>query len=104
MTHDASSHRLRALNVNGIMDNMSIPLTLRFDGGTLLVTGPPALLDTLPHCQFDPRTGAHRAEGRSYRPVVEFLRSKQIPYTDEARQYQPTPWTLRDTRRPFPHQ
>jgi superfamily II DNA or RNA helicase len=83
---------------------MSTPLTLRFDGGTLLVTGPPALLDTLPHCRFDPRTGAHRAEGRYYRPLVEFLRSKQITYTDAARQYQPTPWALRDTRQPFPHQ
>jgi superfamily II DNA or RNA helicase len=83
---------------------MSIPLTLRFDGGTLHLSGPPELLDSLPHCQFDQRTGVHRAEGRCYRPLVEFLRSKQIPYTDEARQYQPTPWQLRDTRRPFPHQ
>jgi superfamily II DNA or RNA helicase len=79
-------------------------VTLRFDGGTLLLTGPPALLDALPHGQFDPRTGAHRAEARWYRPVVEYLRAKQIPYQDDARQYQPTPWTLRDGRTPFPHQ
>ena len=79
-------------------------VTLRFDGGTLLLTGPPALLDALPHGQFDPRTGAHRAEARWYRPLVEYLRAKQIPYRDDARQYQPTPWTLRDGRTPFPHQ
>jgi superfamily II DNA or RNA helicase len=83
---------------------MAETLTLRFDGGTLLVSGPPDVLDSLPHGQFDPRTGAHRAEGRWYRPLVEHLRSRQIPYTDEARQYQPTPWKLRDTRTPFPHQ
>jgi superfamily II DNA or RNA helicase len=32
------------------------------------------------------------------------LRARQITYQDEARQYQPTPWTLRDSRPPFPHQ
>ncbi len=83
---------------------MTERLTLRFDGGTLLLTGPPDVLDSLPHGQFDPRTGAHRAEARWYRPLVEFLRSQQIPYTDAARQYQPTPWTLLDRRVPFPHQ
>jgi superfamily II DNA or RNA helicase len=80
------------------------PLTLRFDGGTLLLTGPAEALDALPHGQLDARTGAHRAEARWYRPLVEFLRARQIPYQDEARQYQPTPWTLRDGRTPFPHQ
>jgi superfamily II DNA or RNA helicase len=83
---------------------MADPLTLRFDGGTLLLTGPPELLVTLPHCKFDPRTGDHRAEARWYRPLVEFLRERKIAYQDEARQYQPTPWTLHDRRRPFPHQ
>jgi superfamily II DNA or RNA helicase len=83
---------------------MNDPLTLRFEGGTLLVTGPPELLDRLPHGQFDPRTGAHRAEARWYRPLVEFLRAGAIAYQDAARQYQPTPWALRDRRQPFPHQ
>jgi superfamily II DNA or RNA helicase len=83
---------------------MSEPVTLRFDGGTLLLSGPPVLLDALPHGQFDPRTGVHRAEARWYRHLVEYLRAQKIPYTDEARQYQPTPWILRDRREPFPHQ
>jgi superfamily II DNA or RNA helicase len=86
------------------MHRMPDPLTLRFDGGTLIVTGPAAVLDSLPHGQFDVRIGAQRAEARWYRPLVEFLRAQQIPYTDEARQYQPATWTLRDTRQPFPHQ
>src|SRR5205807_4649593 len=77
---------------------------LRFDGGTLLVTGEPDVAGALPHVQFDERTAAYRAEARWYRPVVEWLRNQQIAYQDEARQYQPVTWTLRDARKPFPHQ
>jgi superfamily II DNA or RNA helicase len=83
---------------------MTDPVTLRFDGGTLIVSGPPSVLDALPHGQFDARIGAHRAEARCYRPLVEFLRAQQIPYVDEARKYEAQPWTLRDPRMPFPHQ
>lgn len=84
---------------------MSDLLTLRFDGGTLLLSGAtPSLLDRLPGCAPDPRSGGYRAEARWYRPIVEALRRDKVAYTDEARQYQPTPWTLRSTRTPFPHQ
>lgn len=84
---------------------LSDPLTLRFDGGTLLLNGAaPQILDQLPGCAPDPRTGGYRAEARWYRPIVEALRRDRIAYTDEARQYQPTPWTLRSARAPFPHQ
>jgi superfamily II DNA or RNA helicase len=86
------------------MDFMTAPLTLRFDGGTLILSGPPEVLDSLPHGQSDARIGAHRAEARWYRALVEFLRAQQIPYVDEARQYEPRAWTLRDARAPFPHQ
>jgi superfamily II DNA or RNA helicase len=80
-------------------------LTLRFDGGTLLLSGAaPDVLDTLPGCQFDARTGLHRAEARWYRPIVEHLRRQKIAYTDEARNYQPAAWTLKSERTPFPHQ
>src|SRR5205814_8880087 len=51
-----------------------------------------------------PRTNAYRAEARYYRAVVEHLRARKIPYTDEARNYQPTAWRLRLEREPFPHQ
>jgi superfamily II DNA or RNA helicase len=83
----------------------SSPVHLAFDRGTLVVTGPdPDRLAELPYCQFDARTGVHRAEARHYRPLVEHLRRSQIPYKDEARAYQPTPWPLRASRDPFPHQ
>src|SRR5438309_3863956 len=78
---------------------------LRFDGGTLLVSGPrPEQLAALPGCQPDPRHGGYRAEARDYRALVEYLRQKQLPYRDEARNYQPAPWKVRVGRDPFPHQ
>jgi superfamily II DNA or RNA helicase len=79
--------------------------TLRFDRGTLVVTGSnPDQLTQLPGCQFDPRQGVYRAEGRRYRALVEYLRHHGFPYKDEARAYEPTPWPLRTSRDPFPHQ
>src|SRR5262245_23792755 len=81
------------------------PVRLAFDGGTLVVVGPdPELLARLPGCRFDPRSNGFRAEGRCYRPLVEFLREQRISYTDDARAYQPTPWPLKSGREPFPHQ
>jgi superfamily II DNA or RNA helicase len=81
------------------------PIQLAFEGGTLRVTGdPPERLATLPHCRFDQRTNTYRAEGRHYRALVEHLRWHKVPYTDEARAYQPTAWPLRTSRDPFPHQ
>jgi superfamily II DNA or RNA helicase len=85
------------------MDKASI--RLRFDGGTLLVTGAdPEVLAKLPGCRPDPRSGGYRAEGRHYRALVEWLRQEQVPYQDEVRAYQATPWPLRTSRDPFPHQ
>ena len=40
----------------------------------------------------------------AYRALVEHLRREGIAYDDKARAYQPTPWTLRPSREPFPHQ
>jgi superfamily II DNA or RNA helicase len=79
-------------------------VNLSFEGGTLIVSGSPSLLATLPHCRLDPRTDSYRAEARHYRSLVEYLRQHDIVYRDEARAYQPTPWPLRTSREPFPHQ
>jgi superfamily II DNA or RNA helicase len=80
-------------------------IVLKFDGGTLVVTGADQeRLATLPGCQFDPRTNSFRAEGRCYRAIVEHLRQQQVAYRDEARGYQPSPWTLKARRDPLPHQ
>src|SRR5262245_60390174 len=83
----------------------SAPIRLAWDGGTLVVTGPdPEQLSRLPHCRPDPRSGTVRAEARHYRPLVEHLRRNGLPYHDEARSYERTPWELRSQRIPFPHQ
>jgi superfamily II DNA or RNA helicase len=83
------------------------PATVRlgFDRGTLVLSGAPSdELLSLPGCQHDPRSGVYRAEARHYRAIVEHLRRYRTPYADEARAYQPETLTLRDPRRPFPHQ
>jgi superfamily II DNA or RNA helicase len=81
------------------------PIRLAFEGGTLVVTGAePERLAALPYCLFDQRSAVYRAEARHYRALVEHLRRQQVPYKDEARAYQPTPWRLRTSRDPFPHQ
>lgn len=81
------------------------PIHLVFEGGTLALTGAtPELLASLPGCQFDARTGVHRAEGRAYRAIMEHLVAHKLPYRDEARAYEKTPWRLRTSRDPFPHQ
>ncbi len=80
------------------------PVHLAFDSGTLVVTGgTPELLEQLPFCKHDPRADVYRAEGIAYRRLVEHLVHHKIPYKDEARAYQLTPWPLRVSRNPFPH-
>ena len=81
------------------------PIQLAFDGGTLVVTGgTPEQRAKLPGLRFDQRTSTDRAEGRHYRAIVERLRALKLPYADNARGWQPTPWKLRSERKPYPHQ
>ncbi len=81
------------------------PVTVAFDQGTLVLGGASAdMLAALPHVQFDPRTSVHRAEARHYRAIMEHLVREKIPYKDDARAYPLTPWRLRASRDPFPHQ
>jgi superfamily II DNA or RNA helicase len=58
----------------------------------------------LPGVRLDPRSAFYRAEGRHYRAIVEHLISHKIPYSDEARAWDKTPWSNRTERQPFPHQ
>lgn len=86
-------------------EQMSDTIHLSYHEGTLLVCGAePSVLTTLPGVWHDSRTNEHRAEGRSYRALVEHLRSTGVAYVDQARAWGPTPWPLRTSRDPFPHQ
>lgn len=81
------------------------PLHLTFDGGTLLLNGAAEeQLLALPGVRVDPRSGQYRAEGRHYRAIVEQLVKQKIPYQDEAKTWEQTPWTVQLERQPFPHQ
>lgn len=63
------------------------PISLSYDRGTVLLTDGPAGYDftQLPGVLFDPRTSAYRAQGRSYRGIIEHLVREKITYTDTAR-------------------
>jgi superfamily II DNA or RNA helicase len=80
-------------------------IVLSFDAGTLVVSGAPSeRLLALPGVRHDQRSDSYRAEARLYRPIVQHLRRNRIEYKDEARAFGPTPWPLRTSRDPFPHQ
>jgi superfamily II DNA or RNA helicase len=81
------------------------PIQLAYEGGTILLSGAAnEELAALPHVQFDPRIGGHRAQGWHYRSLVEHLRRQQIAYKDDARAWGVTEWPLNTSRDPFPHQ
>jgi superfamily II DNA or RNA helicase len=80
-------------------------LKLAFDAGTLVVEGlPEGDTGGLPGIKPDERTGQYRAEAIWYRTIVEYLRQHEIPYADEARGYDKTPWPIRVAKEAFPHQ
>ncbi|CAN5885000.1 DEAD/DEAH box helicase family protein [soil metagenome] len=81
-------------------------LTLSFEEGTIVVEGLPEDDSRgLPGLKFDPRRrGAYRAEAIWYRPIVEHLRARKVPYTDKARDYGPQRWAIRVEKEAFPHQ
>lgn len=80
-------------------------LRLSYEEGTLLVEGlAEGDPQGVPRLEFDRRTRQFRAEAIHYREIVEHLRREKIPYVDEARTYEMTPWPLRVSREAFPHQ
>jgi superfamily II DNA or RNA helicase len=84
---------------------MSGPIHLGYHEGTVVLTGStPELLESLPGVRMDIRTETYRAEGRSYRAIIEHLRRHGLEYVDEARGWKQSPWPLRISRDPFPHQ
>ena len=81
-------------------------LTMTFEGGSLVLDG----LDEanslgLPGVLYDHRTRQLRAEAIWYRTIVQFLRSKKIPFVDHARDYKvDTKWPIKVAKQAFPHQ
>jgi len=81
------------------------PIHLTFDGGTIVLAGAPEEeLLALPGVRLDPRSASYRAEGRHYRALIEHLVQQKIPFSDEARAWDKSPWSNRLERQPFPHQ
>lgn len=63
-------------------------LVIRFDRGSLVVSGWPRQQMNLPHYLiWDPRVQAHRCLAIHYRALVRRLIGEGRPYRDEARQY-----------------
>ncbi len=64
-------------------------ISLHFMGGTLELRGPRDKVEAAGGglCQWDPRTGCHRAEAMSYARLIRSLIQLEIPYEDEARRY-----------------
>jgi superfamily II DNA or RNA helicase len=80
-------------------------LRLVFEEGTLLIEGlSEGDAPGLPGVQFDHRARRFRAEAIQYRAIVEHLRHHKIPYTDNARDYEPVGWKIRVAKEAFPHQ
>jgi superfamily II DNA or RNA helicase len=84
---------------------METPIRLTFDRGTVVAADAPAeLLAALPGVQHDPRTGGYRARAICYRAIVEHILRHKLPYKDDARAYQQTPFRIKEPREPFQHQ
>jgi superfamily II DNA or RNA helicase len=66
------------------------PITIDFDDGTIVVKG--EFAESLSHdveeLRFDPRVDRYRAPAHRYHDLIYKLIRSQIPYVDNARQYQ----------------
>src|SRR5438045_2866991 len=79
-------------------------VSLRFSGGTLEVRGLGEVNGGLPSCQWDARTGCHRAPAIAYVDIVRALTRDQIGFSDEARKYPTLEEGLCIRREPRPYQ
>lgn len=80
-------------------------VTVDFQYGTLLVSGPEAeMAPARSWCRLDDRVGGWRAEGMAYGPIILALHGAGVPYLDRARAFQPLSLVLADTRVPRDYQ
>lgn len=81
-------------------------VSLHFAAGTVEVRGLEAGRAGLlpPGCAWDGRTACFRAEAIDYAAIVLALRRGEVPYEDEARQYEELPSGARAHEEPRPYQ
>jgi superfamily II DNA or RNA helicase len=79
------------------------PLTLRFEGGTLVLQGLASGLQ-LPPALWDPRIHAHRAPAYRYPELLNALAQAGLAVDDQARADVALTLALRSQRQPFDHQ
>lgn len=80
-------------------------IRLSFDRGTLLIEGwREGEAADLPEIRWDRRVQRYRAPAWAYREIVLTLRELEIPYQDEARQFQPLKLQFAQTIEPRPYQ
>lgn len=86
-------------------DKTDDAIVLAFDKGTLILTkvAQPLALE-LPGVQWDERTAELRAPAIFYREIVLTLRQKRIAFVDQARQFQPCDFQLKQAIVPRDYQ
>ncbi len=76
---------------------------LAFTAGTLEIRGTDSSLFSQ-GCIWDERSGCFRAPASAYADIIRHLVKARIPYSDEARKYDPLDLGRRDTKSPRPFQ
>lgn len=84
---------------------MSVKITLAFQRGTLIITGPAEeMVPIVTWIKWDERSKTFRAEARRYGNIALTLHKKKIPYEDNAKAFAPQQFQLKDNLPPRPHQ
>lgn len=83
---------------------MSSVIQIRFDGGTLLLSGLPPEIAPPSGFLHDARVAALRAPAHRYAETVLWLRDQNLDYEDEARAYERLPPAGVVRHKPFPYQ
>ena len=80
-------------------------IEINFDKGTLVVSGISKNLEALfPYLKWDERIQKHRTQAFYYRDFILSLRSHQIKHVDQAKNFSPCPFSLKEKIIPRDHQ
>lgn len=76
-----------------------------FSQGTLLLDGPEEFIAPVyRYVKFDKRVELYRAQASNYAQIILGLHNEQIPFLDQAKNYQPLNLEIKDGFPPLPHQ